>query len=397
MRLLETFQLSMKNIFANKVRTFLTMLGIIIGVTAVIIIVGLGDALKQYVTSNFAEMGTNTLNVSISGRGSTRSVSVDELYDFVHENPDYLDAVSPIVSLSNVKIERDSLDDTSASGVGEDYLNMKGYSLQMGRELQYSDITNRSKICVIGNYVSQTYYNGSALGQTIRINGTPLTIVGVLEQISDEMEEGGSDDAIFTPYSTAAQISGTNTFNSYLMTVVDENEATTSKNLVETYLYGNFEDEDAYRVNSMSELLDTLTGTINVMVNVLAIIAGISLLVGGIGIMNIMLISVTERTREIGIRKALGAKERFIMQQFVIEASTTSALGGILGILLGYLLSSVATIIITNMLGEPLAISPSASAILISFSISVGIGILFGYLPAKKASQLNPIDALRYD
>ena len=212
------------------------------------------------------------------------------------------------------------------------------------------------------------------------------------------MEEGGTDDCVYVPYSTAARLSFTGTISSYTVTVTDEEYAALGKEAIETALYKIFQDEDAYTVVSMAEMLDTMTSMVNMVIAILAAIAGISLLVGGIGIMNIMLVSVTERTREIGIRKALGAREGAIMRQFVIEAATTSALGGVLGIILGFGLSAVATTVIAGLLPDtPIAVSPSAGAVLIAFGVSAGIGIAFGYLPAKKAAVLNPIDALRYD
>ncbi len=177
----------------------------------------------------------------------------------------------------------------------------------------------------------------------------------------------------------------------------DENYIDESVAALEAALYAVFASDDYYTVTSMSEMLETMTSMINLLVGVLAGIAAISLVVGGIGIMNIMLVSVTERTREIGIRKSLGAKERYIMQQFVIEAAATSALGGIIGILLGDGLSILATQVVERLMEESLTISPTLAAVALAFGISVGIGIFFGYLPAKKAAQLNPIDALHYD
>ena len=398
MRLWESFELAVRNILGSKMRTFLTMLGIVIGVTAVMVIVGLGNGMQGYVEDSFSSMGTNSLTVNITGRGSSRSVSVDDMYQLVADHPDLFSQISPTVSMSGtVKVGTDTLDSTSVTGVSEDYLTMKDYSLSTGRGIDYVDISARKNVCVVGHYISDTYYGGNAVGQSIKVGASKLTIVGVLNQIADTEEEGGSDDAILLPYSTAARLTNTGTINSYTITVADENLATEGKTAVEDYLYSVFEDEDVYHVNSMAEMLDTMDSMINVMITVLAVIAAISLVVGGIGIMNIMLVSVTERTREIGIRKALGAKERYIMQQFVIEAATTSALGGIVGILLGYALSSVATVIITSILSTSLTVRPSLGSVILAFGISTAIGVVFGYLPAKKAARLNPIDALRYE
>ena len=395
MNILESLSLAVKNIVSSKTRTLLTMLGIIIGVAAVIVIVGLGNGLEGYVSDSFSSMGTNTLTVMVLSRGSTRTMEVEDVYGIVAENSQYLDLCSPTASLSgSVKVGADTTS-SSVTGVSEDYFSIQGYEVSRGRGLQYSDIATRTKVCVVGAYLDQAYFGGNAVGQTLRVGGQSLTIVGVLEQQTDELEEGGADDCLFLPYSTASRISGR--VSSYVVTVPDEDFLSESKAALEDALYEFFESDDFYTVTSMSEMLETMTSMINLLVLVLAGIAAISLVVGGIGIMNIMLVSVTERTREIGIRKSLGAKERYIMQQFVIEAACTSALGGIIGILIGYGLSAAATRVVTSLMEAPLTVSPSAGAVALAFGISVGIGILFGYLPAKKAAALNPIDALHYD
>lgn len=398
MSLLESLQLALGSIRCSRLRTFLTMLGIIIGICAVIVIVGLGSGMRSYVAESFADMGTNTLTVTIMGRGSTRSVSEEQMYAVVEESGGALEAVSPVVAMSAaVKIGSDTFPYTSVTGVSEEYFSMKGCEVARGRGIQYADIMDRKKVCVVGSYLDQTCFGGDAVGQTLKIGGSRFTIVGVMAQEAETMEEGGTDDCVFLPYSTAARFSFTGVIGSYLITVADESRAEECRALVEDALYQVFEDDGAYMVVSMAEMLEAMNSMIGVLVAILAAIAAISLVVGGIGIMNIMLVSVTERTREIGIRKALGARESCIMRQFVMEAAVTSSLGGMLGIALGFLLSAAASALIGELTETNFAVIPSASAAAAAFGISAGIGIVFGYLPARRAAGLNPIDALRCD
>ena len=396
----ETVRQAFQNIWSNKFRTFLTMLGIIIGVMAVIVIVGLGNGMTQSIKDSFSDMGTDLLSVQVMGYGA-RSVSVDSVYDIVESHPDIFESVSPTGSVSGtVKVGTDSYSNTTVKGVSEVYFDMLGYTIDEGRLLNYVDLENNKKVCVVGAYLNRVAYGGNALGQTIKIGTAKYTIVGVLEaKVTDlEDQEGSNDDMIFVPYTTAMRANHSSTVSSYSVAIADENKLSEGKTILEDALQELLHSDSGYMVTSLSEMLDTMTSMVNMVVTILTAIAAISLLVGGIGIMNIMMVSVTERTREIGIRKALGAQESTILGLFVTEAAATSALGGVLGIGLGYLLSAVSNRILPMILTDmTLTVSPSLGSVVVAFSTSVGIGVLFGYLPARRAARLNPIEALRYD
>lgn len=392
---LESFILAVKSIWSNKMRSFLTMLGIIIGVAAVIILVGLVNGEMSYMRDSFASMGTNRLTVNIVNL-RTRYVDVDDMYTFYEENTDIFDEMTPVVSVTTgaVKYENDSLDSTTTTGVSEAYLDIVGEDLAAGRFIQYSDIISHQKVCVIGYYLVYEFFDSAeaAVGNSIRINGESYKIVGVVERQtseSDTLEEGGDDDFIYIPYTAAIKLSRNGTVNNYIFTVIDTDQSTLAKTLIGDFLYETFQNEDLYSITAMSELLDSMDSMIQSMSLMLGGIAGISLLVAGVGVMNIMLVSVTERTREIGIRKSLGAKRSTIMQQFVIEAAVTSSIGGVIGIIVGCIL----TVVIGDFLG--ITATATFGAIVVSFSVSVGIGLIFGYMPASRAAKLNPIDALR--
>ncbi|WP_026891227.1 ABC transporter permease [Lacrimispora aerotolerans] len=390
--MLQSFKMAIKSIWGNKLRSFLTMLGIIIGVASVIILVSLVNGQMNYMTEQFSSMGTNQINVNVSNL-SSRSVTVDEMYEFYEKNQDLFSQMTPKISITGtIKNGTETLTDTTVTGVSEQYLEMKDQTLESGRFLQFSDILSRQKVVVAGYYVAWDLFGGvdKAIGETLKIDGVSYKIVGVISrQNEDELEAGGSDDVLYLPYSSAVRQTNSANVNSYVFSTADTDHTTQAKNAINSFLMGIFKDQDLFRVSAMSELLDSLNSIMSMMSMMLGGIASISLLVAGVGVMNIMLVSVTERTREIGIRKALGAQKRNIMQQFVIEAAVTSSLGGVIGIVVG----SIATTIISSFMG--LNATPTPGAVLISFSVSVGIGLVFGYMPANRAAKLNPIDALR--
>lgn len=396
MKLRKSFTLAISSILSNKMRSFLTMLGIIIGVAAVIILVSIMDGVTGQVTDVFESMGTNNIMVNITPRGGNRIVSADDMYELAEKYPDYIKYVTPSVSLQrcNVKSREstESLERTTVTGVGEDYIEISKLEMQTGRFLQYVDMAQKSKVAVIGNYVAKELYGSAekAIGQTLKLNGEPFAVVGVLEEKEDS-SEGSADDKVFIPYSRATKMSWMSVITSYTVAAVDEEKVDVATKFIESKLFSILQNSNNYTITAMKEVLDQVSTVTDTLKIALVCIAGISLLVGGIGIMNIMLVSVTERTREIGIRKSLGAKRKNILQQFVIEAGTVSGIGGVLGILVGVAVSSVAG----KLLG--IDVVASQNAVMLAFGVSVAIGICFGFLPANKASKLNPIDALRHD
>ena len=391
MDLRQSFMMAVKSLATSKARALLTMLGIIIGVAAVIVIISLGDGLTAMVNENFENMGTNLLMVSIVGRGTSSGVTEEEMFALAMENPDAIAAVSPVASvMTRSKIGGETLDSTSVSGVSEQYADIKSLELTDGRFLQYVDVLRMRKVCVIGSYVSDEYFGGGGVGETVRVGGDNYTVVGVLEEKAG-YGQGSDDDYIYIPYTNAQRLSGNANTTMYYFSAASADATSSAKWLIEDKLQKVYGDDDAYMIISMSEMLSIMSSIQGTMLSVLVAIAGISLLVGGIGIMNIMLVSVTERTREIGVRKSLGAKRRDIRSQFIIEAGTTSAIGGVIGIVVGV----AAAYTVGNAFG--ITAIPSGSAIAVSFGVSVAVGVIFGYLPANKAAKLNPIDALRYD
>ena len=405
----QSFRLALKSLMTSKMRALLTMLGIIIGVGAVIVITSLGNGMQNMMNEQFEKLGANLVQVQLfMYGGDSRSVDPDDMYELVDKYPQYISGVTPYVSAQlAVRQGSEDFERTSIYGVGETFLNergatMSGQNLGKGRFISYIDAARYQNVCVIGAYLEEEAFQGDALGKQLSIGGEHFTVIGVLEKNSD-MSEGSGDDIIYLPYTTALRLSGSADASMYMFTSTSKDTAATAKGIIENRLYKTFQSSDYYFVMTSAEMMDAMNAMMGTMMAVLVAIAAISLLVGGIGIMNIMLVSVTERTREIGIRKSLGAKRKDIRGQFIIEAGTTSAIGGVLGILVGIGLASLAGSLIGGMMtssmggGSTFSAVPNLSSVAVSFGVSVGIGILFGYLPAKKAAALNPIDALRYE
>ena len=413
MNVTQSFKLAIKSLRTSKMRAFLTMLGIVIGVGAVIIIISLGNGLTGMVEQQVDKVGINQIYAYNWGRGDGTTMNLDaqQMYDLIDGHPDVFSGVTPWVS-GGTGVRQGSLEfeKTKIYGVSEAMYRadtgttLDGDTLARGRYLQYVDVSRRQNVCVIGAYLEQEAFRGDALGKTLTIGGVPYTVVGVMAQELEELREGGSDDVVYIPYENAMEMSGSRTVTLYQVMAVSRDTVAEGKALLQNMLWTFYQDEDAYYIETMLDQVNMINAMMGVAMLVLVAIAAISLLVGGIGIMNIMLVSVTERTREIGIRKSLGARRRDIRRQFIIEAGTTSAMGGLIGILFGCLVATGIGSILGGMLVAQLGTSgitfnatPSLGAILISFGVSVGIGVLFGYLPANKAAKLNPIDALRYE
>ena len=417
MNFTQSFKLALKSLRTSKMRAFLTMLGIIIGVGAVIVIISLGNGLTGMVQQQVDKLGVTQIYAYTwgMGDGTTSNITPDEMFAFVEEHPEAFDGITPWVSGgTGVRQGNTEFKKTNIYGVSEAMYRpetgttLDGSTLARGRYLQYVDVAMCQNVCVIGAYLEINAFQGDALGKSLLIGGIPYTVVGVLAQNSDSLQEGGGDDAVYIPYQNAMQLSGTSYVSLYQITAASRDIVPSAQILLRDFLQDFYKDEDAwynaYLVESMLDQVNMINAMMAVAMAVLVAIAAISLLVGGIGIMNIMLVSVTERTREIGIRKSLGAKRKDIRRQFIIEAGTTSAMGGILGILFGCLMAMGIGSLLGGMLISQMGVSgltfnatPTFGAISVSFGVSVGIGVLFGYLPANKAAKLNPIDALRYE
>ena len=405
MHLGQTISMAFKAISGNKIRAFLTMLGVIIGVMSVIVLVSIGQGTTASITESISSMGTNLLTVNIQTRrvgmgfgnnrnrnsGNSRGTVILKLNEILKlEEDESIAYVSPVCSGSLTVKAGNVNTSASVTGVLPAYADIINQGVESGRYIIDADVNNRSAVCVIGTELAKDLYgNTNVVGNTIHIDGRKFKIVGVLESKGTSMS-GSSDNSVVLPFTLAQRMLDSTTITSIYMSAVDAASVNDAQEVVERFLYKKYQNESSYSVMNQTSMLETMNETTSTLSLMLGGIAGISLLVGGIGIMNIMLVSVTERTREIGIRKAIGAKRRDILMQFLIESVVISGMGGVLGLLLGFGLMSV----LENMLGMTLAVTPGIIYLAIGFSM--GVGVIFGLYPANKASKLRPIEALHY-
>ncbi|MGG1634756.1 ABC transporter permease [Paenibacillus sp. NRS-1760] len=396
MKLTQGLRMAVKSVLSNKLRTILSMLGILIGVATVIALVAMGKASSNEVANQVSSLGSpNSLSVNILGRGTVTTLSVDE----ANELGDVMNiaGVAPVTSTTGYAKYGKTQVSVTVEGITAAYEEVKSFPVQDGRYIASPDITNNTKVALIGVETAKDLFEdervdpAAAVGKKITINGYNFTIVGLLESQGSSLS-GSNDEKILIPITTAQKIFQTSGVSTINLIVSDIDRMAATVTAVEAVLYEKFRgNENAYRVFNQEEAMKTLNSVNETMNRQLIYVAIISLIVGGIGIMNIMLVSVTERTREIGIRKSLGAKKRDIMFQFLVEAVCISGLGGALGIGLGYIASFTIGMIMKTETEVPL------DTVWLAFVFSALVGVIFGYLPANKAAGLRPVDALRHD
>lgn len=381
---LKIIRLAFKSIYNNKMRSFLTMLGIIIGVMAVVILVSITEGATNGITDSISSMGSNLITATISDEDV--SISADTIESLTSYS--MIDSVAPVITTNERAKKGSNNGSYTIVGVTPDYFTVQDLDIQRGRKIVDSDNEWKTNVCVIGTDVATDLFGTwDAVNGTITVGDQIYTVVGVLEEQGSSLA-GSDDNKILIPYSTAARITGQSSVNSFYVTASSDAMVTAAVNAVETFLLQTTRDDEAYSVSNSSDVLDTMDDVTNTMSILLAGIAAISLIVGGIGIMNIMLVSVTERTREIGIRKAVGAKRKHIMMQFLYESCVLSVLGGLIGLLLSFMCIQIYNIVA----GSSVAMNFSVATAAIAFCAV--IGVLFGSYPAAKASKLQPIDAL---
>ena len=385
-----TVRLAWRNIRDNRLRSGLTVLGLVIGIASVIILVGIGNGAANSVQDQVASLGADIVTVSITDSDS--GLTTDQVKEL--ESLSLVDSATPYQSLS-ATLSRDGETSEKARimGVGSEYVSLMGYSIAAGRDLSKIDVDNYTKAVVIGSELAEEFWSAdpeSAVGETIRVNGDSYTVVGVLKSTGSSMGNN-VDQMMLVPITTAKYLGSGGTVTSLYVKASSKDAASDAATQVKQYLGQTCGiSEDDMDVSTQDMMLDAMQDINNTLSLLLGGIAGISLLVGGIGVMNVMLVSVTERTREIGIRKSLGARRKDIMVQFLMEALVLSVLGGIIGIVCGFAGGQVAVL-------AGASFAPGVKMVILAFGVSVAVGLVFGILPARRASRLRPVEALRYE
>ena len=390
----QSVQLSLENIRSNKMRTLLTTLGIIIGVTAVISLITIVNGVISSAMNEFSSLGAGTLTVSITGTPLKSGLTETDLESL--EQLNNVAGISPSISATGMAARNQILLDTvSIQGKSEVYYAHNDF-VSVGRPISRSDVEDEAYVCVIDQNIAESLFPGeNPVGKTLTMNGMTYTVIGLEGENSDLMASmstfgSSSEGTITIPYTTARKVTGQKYISSLEIYIENTDYTDQLSDEVEGVLYQAFnQNEDSYFVFAMDSLLDTMNEMMGMLTYMLAGIASIALLVGGIGIMNMMLVSVSERKQEIGLRKAMGATPGRIQLQFLLESVVLSLIGGIIGVILGLLISAAAA----ALLDTEFILSPSAVALGVGFSTAVGI--IFGWAPARKASRLSPIDALR--
>ena len=386
--------MAFESIADKKIRSLLTMLGIIIGVGAVLILVSVVQGYNADLTAYYEKQGVNKVNVTLLNFDRTNTTDQSgEFMDWVNENlSDYITGVTPSYSTSGTLRFETAINDTAVIYFGnEQWSACNNYTLDEGRDLLALDMDRRSQVCVIGSYLADTLFGfQDPVGQTLSVNGTPLTVVGVFYQKDGGAEES-MDDAVVVPYTLNRQMLDTDVVSQFTVKVASSTDMTTVLNQVESWCVENVDTNTGeYTVENGNDAMQAAEDETASLQVVLGGVAAIALLVGGIGIMNIMLVTVTERTREIGIKKAIGAQRKVIISQFLVESTVLSGCGGVIGILIGYAGSLIAGKLIYDLI-----LMPALWMALAAFAFSLAIGVGFGLYPAVKASGLQPVDALR--